>query len=368
MSDIPPTDTISTLEAEAYVAALNRDIQVYCQFHPLNDDVARERFMEQLLTWAGKAAYESAARLEGGPFGAMLVDFHRLLPFPKVVGFGANHVVPNSDPSAHAEVTAIHDAAKRLGHTDFSGLTLVTSCECCPMCLSAITACRVEKIYFAATRQDAAHAGFSDEDQYQLMTSGGIERHARKASDTAEAHQLLGGHDAVVVVRHRDKPYLYYGDYVASDPLDPTDLPVVQAIRRATKGLAALRRRASGDVQPVFHLPEDTLLISKDIPHPLSLATADWARIGRVRGAHVDNPAEDKSGKDTSRILYLGDRSELMQVRNTLGQAHTVAVQAIWQEIATPSAIHLDKNLGQTRNIAFEKWQELLDSSSVPKY
>ena len=73
-------------------------------------------------------------------------------------------------------------------------------------------------------------------------------------------------------------------------------------------------------------------------------------------------------GSRDYRLYVPANRTEQMPVRNGAGQAHTVAVQAIWQEIASPSAIHCDKNLGQLRNNAFEKWQELLDSNSVPKY
>lgn len=92
----------------------------------------------------------------GGPFGAVVAKDGRVL------GEGVNRVVPDADPTAHAEVVAIRAAARTLGSHDLAGCVLYTSCEPCPMCLAAAWWSRVDRIVFAANREDAAAAGFDD--------------------------------------------------------------------------------------------------------------------------------------------------------------------------------------------------------------
>jgi len=92
----------------------------------------------------------------GGPFGAVVVTADgRAFE-------GINRVTANNDPTAHAEVTAIRAACTALGTFDLTGATLYTSCEPCPMCLASALWARVERVYFAADRHDAARAGFDD--------------------------------------------------------------------------------------------------------------------------------------------------------------------------------------------------------------
>ncbi len=109
-------------------------------------------------------AKENAASLSGGPFGAVIVKGD------KVVCSCSNTVTPNIDPTAHAEVNAIRQACRELGTIDLSGCTLYSSCEPCPMCLSAAYWARVDKIYFSAGRDDAGKAGFSDAFIYDEFT------------------------------------------------------------------------------------------------------------------------------------------------------------------------------------------------------
>ena len=92
----------------------------------------------------------------GGPFGAVVVT-----PDGQVFE-GVNRVTANNDPSAHAEVVAIRTAAAALGTFDLSGCVLYSSCEPCPMCLATSLWARIGKVFFAASRQDAAAAGFDD--------------------------------------------------------------------------------------------------------------------------------------------------------------------------------------------------------------
>lgn len=93
---------------------------------------------------------------QGGPFGAVIVKDG------EVVASSANKVVPENDPTAHAEVSAIRLACKALGTYDLSGCEIYTSCEPCPMCLGAIYWAHVDKIYYANTKADAAEIGFDD--------------------------------------------------------------------------------------------------------------------------------------------------------------------------------------------------------------
>lgn len=92
----------------------------------------------------------------GGPFGAVVAKDGIVL------GEGVNRVVPDADPTSHAEVVAIRAAARALGSHDLSGAVLYTSCEPCPMCLGAAWWARVDRIVFAADRADAAAADFDD--------------------------------------------------------------------------------------------------------------------------------------------------------------------------------------------------------------
>lgn len=100
----------------------------------------------------------------GGPFGALVVRDG------KILAEGENRVLSSHDPTAHAEVIALRAAATRLGTHELLGCTLYASCEPCPMCLAAAWWSRVERIVFAATRHDAAAAGFDDAAIYDELT------------------------------------------------------------------------------------------------------------------------------------------------------------------------------------------------------
>ena len=91
-----------------------------------------------------------------GPFGAVIVKDG------KIVGQGHNNVIAYNDPTAHAEVVAIRDACKNLGIYELQDCEIYTSCEPCPMCLSAIYWAKLSKIYYGNTRNDAAEIGFDD--------------------------------------------------------------------------------------------------------------------------------------------------------------------------------------------------------------
>jgi len=92
----------------------------------------------------------------GGPFGAVVVQGGR------IVGEGENRVTSTNDPTAHAEVVAIRAACAKEGRFDLKGYDLYTSCEPCPMCLAAIYWARLDRVYYANGREDAARIGFDD--------------------------------------------------------------------------------------------------------------------------------------------------------------------------------------------------------------
>ena len=94
---------------------------------------------------------------QGGPFGAVVVRGG------EIIGRGWNQVTSINDPTAHAEIVAIRAACRQLGDFRLDGCELYSSCEPCPMCLSAVYWARIGRLCFAATRLDAAAAGFDDE-------------------------------------------------------------------------------------------------------------------------------------------------------------------------------------------------------------
>ena len=92
----------------------------------------------------------------GGPFGCVIVKDD------KVVAEGSNEVTLINDPTAHGEIVAIRHACKNLNNFNLSGCELYSTCEPCPMCLSAIYWARIDKIYYANTREDAQKIDFDD--------------------------------------------------------------------------------------------------------------------------------------------------------------------------------------------------------------
>ena len=99
----------------------------------------------------------------GGPFGCVIARDG------DVIAEAVNEVTASNDPTAHAEILAIRRASQKLGCFELTGCALYTSCEPCPMCLSAIYWARIERIYFANLSADAAKSGFDDSAIYAEM-------------------------------------------------------------------------------------------------------------------------------------------------------------------------------------------------------
>ena len=122
------------------------------------------------ITEQDKAFMREAIRLAdesvergGGPFGAVIVKDG------KIVAGSANSVTIDLDPTAHAEVNTIRKACRQLGTFDLSGCVIYTSCEPCPMCLGAIYWARLDRIYYANNRKDAADIDFADNFIYEEL-------------------------------------------------------------------------------------------------------------------------------------------------------------------------------------------------------
>ena len=101
---------------------------------------------------------------EGGPFGAVIVKDG------EIIAASGNSVTIDNDPTAHAEVNTIRKACKRLGTFNLEGCEIYSSCEPCPMCLSAIYWAHIDKLYYATTKDDAASIGFDDSFIYHELT------------------------------------------------------------------------------------------------------------------------------------------------------------------------------------------------------
>ncbi len=111
-----------------------------------------KKYMQEAIN----LAMENVDVVNGGPFGAVVVKDG------EIVGRGINEVTRTNDPTAHAEIIAIRDACRNLNTYTLEGCGLYTSCEPCPMCLGAIYWANISELYYAATKEDAARADFSD--------------------------------------------------------------------------------------------------------------------------------------------------------------------------------------------------------------
>lgn len=133
------------------------------------------------------ALSEKSVRMGGGPFGAVIAKDG------EIIAEASNTVTLDHDPTAHAEVNAIRQAAHKLGTFDLTGCDIYTSCEPCPMCLGAIYWAHLDRIYYANNRKDAARIGFDDDFIYHEIVLQPADRHkqmqillpdeARKAFD-----------------------------------------------------------------------------------------------------------------------------------------------------------------------------------------
>lgn len=119
----------------------------------------QEHYLQLAIQQSDKGMEEG----HGGPFGCVIVKDGKVLVATH------NKVLSTNDPTAHAEVVAIREACRLLNDFQLTGCELYASCEPCPMCMGAIYWARPSKVYFAATKKDAAEAGFDDSFIYEEM-------------------------------------------------------------------------------------------------------------------------------------------------------------------------------------------------------
>ncbi len=120
--------------------------------------------MNKYMELAKENAKKGIKNNEGGPFGAVITDKEG-----NIIANGNNRVLKNNDPTAHAEIVAIREACKKLNTYDLSEYILYTSCEPCPMCLSAIIWSNIKKVYYGCTKKDAGEIGFRDNMIYEYL-------------------------------------------------------------------------------------------------------------------------------------------------------------------------------------------------------
>ncbi len=120
--------------------------------------------MNKFMNQAKQNADKGIEQKEGGPFGAVITDKNG-----NIISNGNNQVIKQKDPTSHAEMVAIRNACKKLDKYDLSDCILYTSCEPCPMCLSAIIWANITEVYYGCTKEDAGHIGFRDDVIYDYL-------------------------------------------------------------------------------------------------------------------------------------------------------------------------------------------------------
>ena len=142
------------------------------------------KLVPAFLREAIRLSLEKMEANEGGPFGAIVVRDQQ------IIGRGWNRVTSTNDPTAHAEVVAIRDACSQLKTFSLAGAEIYCSCEPCPLCLAAIYWSRLDQVFYAATCDDAAAAGFDDSHLYRELARPMADRSLPMAQLLGEEAQL----------------------------------------------------------------------------------------------------------------------------------------------------------------------------------
>lgn len=145
--------------------------------------------MDKYMKIAFDEAYDNQ---DGGPFGAIILKNN------EVIAISHNKVLKNNDPTAHAEVEAIRMACSKLGTYDLTGCVLYTTCEPCPMCLSAIIWANIKEVYFGCTREDAESIGFKDNMIYEYLKGNNPNLINFKKINHDECLELFEKYDNVI--------------------------------------------------------------------------------------------------------------------------------------------------------------------------
>lgn len=142
--------------------------------------------MNPYIEKAKQEALKGITNNEGGPFGAIITN-----KSGEIISTGHNQVLSIHDPTAHAEIMAIRNACKKQKTHDLSNCILYTSCEPCPMCLSAIIWSNIKEIYYACTREDASKIGFRDDIIYEYLKGNNKNLVSLKQLDRKECIDLF---------------------------------------------------------------------------------------------------------------------------------------------------------------------------------
>ena len=135
--------------------------------------MSEEFLNESYMNEAFKEAFMGMRNNYGGPFGAVIVKDN------VIIGRGCNRVISYNDPTAHAEIVAIREACKKISSYDLSGSLLYSTCEPCPMCLSAVYWANIKRVIFGLSRYDAELMGFKDNHIYQEISMDPTERNIK---------------------------------------------------------------------------------------------------------------------------------------------------------------------------------------------
>ncbi len=140
----------------------------------------------QKLHEAVKEAQKGINSCSGGPFGAVITNQEG-----QVIAACHNEVLKTNDPTAHAEINAIRQACQKLNTKDLSNCVIYSTCEPCPMCLSAIIWANIKTIYYGSTRKDAGKKGFKDDIIYEFLKGTNKELLTEIEIDSLECKELL---------------------------------------------------------------------------------------------------------------------------------------------------------------------------------
>ncbi|NKB48948.1 MAG: nucleoside deaminase [Alphaproteobacteria bacterium] len=114
--------------------------------------MSHEAFMRRAI----ELSAEGMAKGSGGPFGAVVVKDG------EIIGEGYNRVLETNDPTAHAEVTAIRNAAAALGQFSLEGCDMYCIGLSCPMCMASLFWARIDRLYYVLPPEEAEDIGFDD--------------------------------------------------------------------------------------------------------------------------------------------------------------------------------------------------------------
>ena len=149
--------------------------------------------MNEYMKLAIEQAQKGVENNEGGPFGCVILDKNN-----NILSVANNMVLVNNDPTAHAEIIAIRKACTKLNTYDLSDCILYTTCEPCPMCLSAIIWANIKQVYYACNKDDANKIGFRDDIIYNFLENRDIKLLDMKNIDRNACLKLFDEYKSVI--------------------------------------------------------------------------------------------------------------------------------------------------------------------------